>query len=94
MRAKLCIPPKRNRNILIPPHDPLFYVQRHTIENISGKVKDWTCIHARTINTPTPSPLPFASPTAIVNEGPLRTSKYIGKIPYIVNLVLLRSHKK
>lgn len=41
-----CIPSKRNRKILIP-HDRPHYRQRHRIENIFGKLKEWRRIHTR-----------------------------------------------
>ena len=41
-----CIPSKINRNIQIP-HDRVLYRQRHKIENMFGKLKDWRRIHTR-----------------------------------------------
>ena len=41
-----CIPSKANRKIAIP-HDPVLYRQRHHIENMFGKLKDWRRIHTR-----------------------------------------------
>ena len=41
-----CIPSKINRTIQIP-HDPMLYRQRHKIENMFGKLKDWRRIHTR-----------------------------------------------
>ena len=41
-----CIPSKTNRKILIP-HDRTLYRQRHRIENMFGKLKDWRRIHTR-----------------------------------------------
>jgi transposase len=41
-----CIPPKRNRKIDIP-YDKLLYKQRHKIENIFAKLKDWRRIAMR-----------------------------------------------
>ncbi len=41
-----CIPSKRNRNVQIP-HDRTLYRQRHRIENMFGKLKDWRRIHTR-----------------------------------------------
>jgi transposase len=41
-----CIPSKVNRKILIP-HDRMLYRQRHKIENMFGKLKDWRRIHTR-----------------------------------------------
>ncbi len=35
-----CIPSKANRKVLIP-HDTMLYRQRHRIENMFGKLKDW-----------------------------------------------------
>jgi len=41
-----CIPSKSNRKIPIP-HDTVLYRQRHRIENMFGKLKDWRRIHTR-----------------------------------------------
>ncbi len=41
-----CIPSKRNRKIAIP-HDPALYRQRHKIEIMFGRLKDWRRIHTR-----------------------------------------------
>ena len=41
-----CIPSKANRKIPIP-HDRALYRQRHRIENMFGKLKDWRRIHTR-----------------------------------------------
>ena len=41
-----CIPSKTNRKIPIP-HDKALYRQRHRIENMFGKLKDWRRIHTR-----------------------------------------------
>ena len=41
-----CIPSKTNRKIVIP-HDRMLYRQRHRIENMFGKLKDWRRIHTR-----------------------------------------------
>lgn len=43
---KPCIPSKANRKIKIP-HDTVLYRQRHRIENMFGKLKDWRRIHTR-----------------------------------------------
>ena len=40
-----CIPSKTNRKIPIP-HDTVLYRQRHRIENMFGKLKDWRRIQA------------------------------------------------
>jgi transposase len=40
------IPSKRNRKVAIP-HDPARYRTRHRIENLFGRVKDWTRIILR-----------------------------------------------
>lgn len=40
------IPSKANRKIQIP-HDRILYRQRHKIENIFGRLKDWRRIHIR-----------------------------------------------
>jgi len=41
-----CIPSKINRKIQIP-HNRSIYRQRHKIENMFGKLKDWRRIHTR-----------------------------------------------
>jgi transposase len=41
-----CIPSKANRKMSIP-HDTVLYRQRHRIENMFGKLKDWRRIHTR-----------------------------------------------
>ena len=41
-----CIPSKSNRKIPIP-HDTVLYRQRHRIENMFGKLKDWRRIATR-----------------------------------------------
>ena len=41
-----CIPSKTNRKIPIA-HDQTLYRQRHKIENMFGKLKDWRRIHTR-----------------------------------------------
>ena len=41
-----CIPSSRSRNVPIP-HDKTLYRQRHTIENMFGRLKDWRRIAMR-----------------------------------------------
>jgi transposase len=41
-----CIPSKTNRKVPIP-HDRALYRQRHKIENMFGRLKDWRRIHTR-----------------------------------------------
>ncbi|RSU52456.1 IS5 family transposase [Sphingobium yanoikuyae] len=41
-----CIPSKKNRKVPIP-HDAALYRQRHKIENMFGKLKEWRRIHTR-----------------------------------------------
>ena len=41
-----CIPTKSNRRIQIA-HDRVLYRQRHRIENMFGRIKDWRRIHTR-----------------------------------------------
>jgi transposase len=41
-----CIPSKANRKVQIP-HDKTLYRQRHRIENMFGRLKDWHRIHTR-----------------------------------------------
>jgi len=41
-----CIPSKANRKVPIP-HDAVLYRQRHLIENMFGKLKDWRRVHTR-----------------------------------------------
>jgi transposase len=43
-RIEACIPSKSNRKIAIP-HDAVLYKQRHKIENMFGRLKDWRRIH-------------------------------------------------
>jgi transposase len=40
------IPSKSNRKVAIP-YDPVLYKQRHKIENMFGRIKDWRRIHTR-----------------------------------------------
>jgi transposase len=41
-----CIPSKSNRKVPIP-HDALLYRQRHKIEIMFGRIKDWRRVHTR-----------------------------------------------
>jgi len=41
-----CIPSRANRKVPIP-HDTKLYRQRHKIENMFGRIKDWRRIHTR-----------------------------------------------
>ena len=41
-----CIPSKSNRKVAIP-YDAVLYRQRHKIENMFGRLKDWRRIHTR-----------------------------------------------
>jgi transposase len=41
-----CIPSKSNRKVPIP-HDAVLYRQRHLVENMFGKLKDWRRVHTR-----------------------------------------------
>jgi transposase len=41
-----CIPSKSNRKAPIP-YDAVLYKQRHKIENMFGRLKDWRRIHTR-----------------------------------------------
>ncbi|KQM61304.1 transposase [Sphingomonas sp. Leaf16] len=41
-----CIPSKINRKVAIS-HDPSLHRQRHRIENMFGRLKDWRRIHTR-----------------------------------------------
>ena len=41
-----CIPSKSNRKVAIP-YDADLYKQRHKIENMFGRLKDWRRIHTR-----------------------------------------------
>ena len=41
-----CIPSKSNRKVPSP-HDAGLYRQRHNIQNMFGKLKDWRRIHTR-----------------------------------------------
>ena len=42
----VCIPSKSKRKVAIP-YDALLYKQRHKIENMFGRLKDWRRIHTR-----------------------------------------------
>ncbi len=55
-----CIPSKSNRKVSIP-YDPVLYRQRHKIENMFGRIKDWRRIHDMTV-APTPTSRQSASP--------------------------------
>lgn len=41
-----CIPPKSNRKVQID-YDKTLYRQRHRIENMFGRLKDWRRVHTR-----------------------------------------------
>jgi transposase len=41
-----CIPSKSNRKASIP-YDAVLYKQRHRIENMFGRLKDWRRVHTR-----------------------------------------------
>ena len=41
-----CIPSKANRRVPVP-YDRILYRQRHRIENMFGRLKDWRRIHTR-----------------------------------------------
>ncbi len=41
-----CIPPKSNRKVQID-YDKTLYRQRHRIENMLGRLKDWRRVHTR-----------------------------------------------
>jgi len=41
-----CIPPKSNRKLQIS-YDKTLYRQRHKIENMFGRLKDWRRVHTR-----------------------------------------------
>ena len=45
-RITPCIPSKANRKVAIP-LDAVLYKQRHKIENMFGRLKDWRRIHTR-----------------------------------------------
>ena len=45
-KIEACIPSKSNRKIQIP-HDTVLYRQRHKIEIMFGRLKDWRRIHTR-----------------------------------------------
>jgi len=42
----VCIPSKSNRKVSIP-HDAPLYRQRHKIEYMFGRIKDWRRVHTR-----------------------------------------------
>ena len=41
-----CIPPQRTRKVQSP-YDPRLYRQRHKIENMFARLKDWRRVHTR-----------------------------------------------
>lgn len=41
-----CIPSRRNRKLAVP-HDPALYRQRHRIENMFARLKDWRRVATR-----------------------------------------------
>ncbi len=41
-----CIPPKKNRKVQCP-YDKTLYKQRHKVENMFGKLKDWRRVATR-----------------------------------------------
>ncbi|MEO8927401.1 MAG: IS5 family transposase [Caulobacteraceae bacterium] len=41
-----CIPPRKGRKVQHP-YDPVLYKQRHKVENLFGRLKDWRRIHTR-----------------------------------------------
>jgi transposase len=45
-KIEACIPSKSNRKVHIP-HDTILYRQRHKIEIMFGRLKDWRRIHTR-----------------------------------------------
>jgi transposase len=56
-----CIPSKSNRKVAIP-YDVGLYKQRHKIENMFGRLKDWRRIHTRYDRCATPICRQSASP--------------------------------
>ncbi len=56
-----CIPPTRSRKLSIA-YDKTLYRQRHKIENMFAKLKDWPRIATAMIDAPIPSSPPSASP--------------------------------
>jgi len=56
-----CIPSKSNRKIPLA-HDRTLYRQRHKIENMFARLKDWRRIHTAMTDAHTPSSQPSASP--------------------------------
>ena len=45
-KITVCIPSRANRKVPIP-HNPVLYKQRHKIENMFGRLKDWRRIATR-----------------------------------------------
>lgn len=45
-KIKACVPSKANRKVQIP-HDATLYRQRHKIENVFGRIKDWRRVATR-----------------------------------------------
>jgi len=63
-----CIPSKANRKTPIP-HDRTLYRQRHRIENMFGKLKDWRRIHTRYDRCAHTWTLLFTSPNRLVCDS-------------------------
>jgi putative transposase len=56
-----CIPPRKNRKVQYS-YDKDLYRQRHKIENVFGKIKDWRRVTTATTVALTPSCPPSPSP--------------------------------
>ena len=60
-RVVACIPSKSNRKVAIP-YDAILYKQRHKIENMFGRLKDWRPITPDMTAAPIPTSRQSASP--------------------------------
>ena len=67
-----CIPGRKNRKQAID-YDKALYKQRHKVENMFAKLKDWRRIATRYASAPThssqPSTLPHLSPSISKNDS-------------------------
>ena len=59
-----CIPPRKNRKTQIE-YDRQLYKQRHKVENMFGRLKDWRASPCVMTVAPTPSSPPSVSPLVI-----------------------------
>jgi hypothetical protein len=81
-KTAACIPSKSNRKVHIP-HDTILYRQRHHIENMFGKLKDWRpgSSPGQAASTPdtTDAPTPYMSQQR--RHDPLRIPAEVAELP-------------